>query len=91
MANARCATKQLDAVLHIVHFGDMENKLATYLKETGTSRREFAKIIGVDHSVVSKYASGDAFPGLDNALAIEEATAGKVPVAFWRDARLVGG
>jgi len=66
-------------------------RLTEFLNLSGTTRRKFAEQIGIDVSVVSRFARGLARPRVDTAVKIEEATAGKVPVAFWRDARLVGG
>lgn len=64
-------------------FADM-NELAAYLSETGISQRAFAKDIATDPSVVSRFVSGAARPGLDLAFVIEEVTTGRVPASCWR-------
>ena len=59
------------------------NKLATYLSLKKMSQREFGDLIGVDHSVVSRFVSGQARPGLDTAARIERHTAGLVTMMSW--------
>lgn len=61
------------------------NKLQQHLETNNIGRREFADQIGVDQSVLSRFCRGLARPGLDNAIAIERATAGAVPAAYWVD------
>ena len=61
------------------------NKLQHYLETNNIGRREFAELIGVDQSVLSRFCRALARPGLDNAVAIERATGGAVPVAYWVD------
>lgn len=68
----------------LCNMSGMEN-LATYLKSEKISQREFALSIGINHSVVSRFASGRARPSLSTALAIERATGGRVPVVAWEE------
>lgn len=59
------------------------NKLQHHLETNNIARREFAEQIGVDQSVLSRFCRGLARPGLDKAVAIERATDGAVPAAYW--------
>lgn len=59
------------------------NKLLEYLRDAGISQRKMAAAIHVDPSVMSRYLSGEARPGLDKAVAIERATDGAVPASCW--------
>ena len=61
-------------------------KLAAYLEEHKISQREFARLIGIDNSVVSRFLSRDAKPKLATAVRIERATNGAVPVSAWMEA-----
>lgn len=61
------------------------NKLKHHLKTTGTARKDFADLIGVDQSVLSRFCNNLARPGLDKAVAIERATGGAVPATYWVD------
>lgn len=60
--------------------------LHDWLEKTGTTQEEFAAKSGVPQPLVSKYANGKRRPHLDNAIAIERATDGKVPVESWTKA-----
>lgn len=59
--------------------------LAEYLDSTGTSQRAFAALVPVDPSVLSRYLSKRAKPGLSTALRIQRLTSGAVPVEVWDD------
>ncbi len=59
------------------------DELKKYLKEAGLTRTAFAKLAGVDQSLVSRYITGKLKPSLDRAVAIERATDGKVPPRVW--------
>lgn len=61
------------------------NKLQKHLEDNKIGRRDFADLIGVDQSVLSRFCRGLARPGLDKAVAIERATQGAVPAAYWVD------
>ena len=61
------------------------NKLKHYLEDNKIARRDFAALIGVDQSVLSRFCNDLARPGLEKAVAIERATGGEVPAAFWVD------
>lgn len=61
------------------------NKLQKHLEDNKIGRRDFADLIGVDQSVLSRFCRGLARPGLDKAVAIERATDGAVPAAYWVD------
>jgi transcriptional regulator with XRE-family HTH domain len=54
-----------------------------WLAKTGTTQLEFSQKSGIPQPLVSRYASGKGRPHLENALAIEKATNGDVPVAAW--------
>ena len=57
--------------------------LAEWLKSTETTQVAFAERTGIPQSEISKYARLARRPDIDNALAIERATAGEVPVEAW--------
>jgi DNA-binding transcriptional regulator YdaS (Cro superfamily) len=61
--------------------------LKTYLELKGVKIKEFADIIGVDASTVSKYINWHRKPSLDIAQRIVKATKGKVSIedllAYW--------
>jgi DNA-binding transcriptional regulator YdaS (Cro superfamily) len=57
--------------------------LATYLAENGISQKAFAALIGADPSVVSRFVSRAAKPGLELAMKIEDATGGAVSARSW--------
>lgn len=61
------------------------NKLQHHLETNNIARREFADLIGVDQSVLSRFCRNLARPGLDKAIAIERATDGAVPASYWVD------
>jgi hypothetical protein len=63
---------------------DPPNPLAAYLAKTNTSYAEFARVVGADRARIQRCAKGERRPGLDLALAIEEATQGAVPASYWR-------
>ena len=58
-------------------------KLTEYLKATGTTQSDFAALIGVDQSVVSRYLSKEAKPTIDRAVQIARLTNNAVPVEAW--------
>lgn len=60
----------------------MEN-LATYLKSRGISQREFARLLGVDPSIVSRLVHDLMRPSLELAVRIERLTNGLVTAASW--------
>jgi transcriptional regulator with XRE-family HTH domain len=43
-----------------------------YRKQKGLSQRELGKLIGVDHSHISKWETGSINPGADNLLKLSE-------------------
>lgn len=57
--------------------------LHDWLAKTHTTQLEFSEKSGIPQPLVSRYASGKGRPHLENALAIERATDGKVPVEAW--------
>jgi len=59
------------------------NKLDHHLKQKNVSRRDFARLINVHESVLSRFCNGLARPALDTAFAIERATDGEVPASSW--------
>lgn len=63
----------------------MRTKLAAYLSRKDESHRAFADRAGIPHlhPMISQWASGKRFPGLEAALAIETATEGEVPARYW--------
>lgn len=65
----------------------VRTRLATYLDRSKLSHRAFAEKAGIPHlhPMISQWAAGKRWPGLDAAVAIEEATDGAVPASYWRD------
>lgn len=59
------------------------NRLARWLKDTGTSQETFAASIGAHQTQVSRYVTGVRRPSRRLRKAIEDATGGKVPVSSW--------
>ena len=59
------------------------NPLDKYLRSSGESGRDLAKRAKVHYSRISRYRSGESVPMPDVADAIERATGGKVPAAYW--------
>jgi len=57
--------------------------LKEWLDLTGTTQVELEKQTGIPQALLSKYAIGRQRPHIDNAVAIERATDGKVPVETW--------
>jgi transcriptional regulator with XRE-family HTH domain len=53
-------------------------KLQDYLKKQGISFRQFAKEIGVSHTLISRYCSKERTPSMGTAKKIHNATKGKV-------------
>lgn len=53
-------------------------KLKTYMDKNNLSYRKFAQQLGIDHTSLFKYATGERTPRLNVALKIEKATKGKV-------------
>lgn len=70
--------------MHIAHMEKApDTPLAAYLRTKGLTQRQFAAMIGVNQSVVCRFASNAATPKLKTALLIEAATDGEVPVSSW--------
>lgn len=57
--------------------------LKEWLESTGTTQTVLAKKTEIPQALLSKYVVGRQRPHIDNAVAIEKATAGKVPVESW--------
>lgn len=61
-------------------------KLSSYLSKYNLSAGEFALLIGVNRSNVSRFCSGDRKPGLKTLEKIHEVTRGKVTASdFFED------
>lgn len=60
-----------------VHNGEME-QLAKYLSDTGTTQEQFAVLMGVKQSTVSRWIKGQATPNIETAFKIESVTDGEV-------------
>lgn len=59
--------------------------LSEYLKDEEISQRAFARVIGVDPSIVSRLVSRSMRPSLDLAVAIERQTDGVILAVSWVD------
>lgn len=55
----------------------------------GVTQEQLAAATGIAQSLLSKYERGPWVPGLQNALAIEKATGGEVPVETWTKREVV--
>lgn len=73
---------RLDHRLHVVQSARME-KIEAYLKDNGLSQRQFAELIGVDESLVSRYMAKTTKPKVERMFEIERITNGGVPVSAW--------
>ena len=63
--------------MHMVHMCDME-QLAKYLSDTGTTQEQFAVLMGVKQSTVSRWIKGQATPNIETAFRIESVSDGAV-------------
>jgi hypothetical protein len=57
--------------------------LKEWLESTGTTQTLLADKTGIPQALLSKYVVGRQRPHIDNAVAIEKETGGKVPVESW--------
>lgn len=57
--------------------------LKEWLDLTGATQTELSAETGIPQALLSKYVVGRQRPHIDNAVAIERATKGKVPVEQW--------
>ncbi|AYO80455.1 helix-turn-helix domain-containing protein [Sphingobium yanoikuyae] len=62
--------------------------LKSYLEAENQTQAEFAERVRTTPATISRLISGTLRPGLDLALAIDEATGGRVPASTWRSSRL---
>lgn len=60
-----------------------ETTLQRWLARTKFTQQDLERVTGIDQGLISKYARGKWAPGLRNALLIEKATGGGVPVDCW--------
>lgn len=60
--------------------------LGFWLAEEGRQRSWLARKLGIDASLVSRWATGDRVPRLEWRQRIEEITLGAVSVTAWPDA-----
>lgn len=58
-------------------------KLSRWLKLEKADHKQFCETVGISSNSLYKYLRGTRRPNLDQALAIERATKGKVPVEEW--------
>jgi DNA-binding XRE family transcriptional regulator len=59
------------------------NVLKKYRKDVSIRQTEFAEVVGVTQSTISKIESGEINPSLELAVAIERATGGAIPPSSW--------
>lgn len=63
---------------------DGPKRLARYFRTPGAlSAPDLAKSIGADRAQVWRWLRGERGPGLELALALQEATKGAVPASSW--------
>lgn len=60
-------------------------RLAQWLKERGMFQFEFAKMLDVSPSTITRIVRGDYKPRIDLAIQIEQETEGFVPIRGWSD------
>lgn len=58
-------------------------KLREYLRASQIRHADFARQLHVDPSTVSRWLAGKSQPRISQAIAIESATGGAVPVGSW--------
>ena len=78
---SRCKSLLLTRVLVRARLAFMT--LKAWMKSTSTTQEQLAEKTGIQQPLISKYLRGVQRPQLDNAIAIEKATEGKVPVEIW--------
>lgn len=61
--------------------------LPEWMERTGTTQVQLSEATGIPQPLLSKYVRGAQRAQLDNALAIERATGGLVPVEVWETGR----
>ena len=71
----RC-TVCLTCTVHQMHIAGM--RLSEFLAETGTKPTVLAREIGVAHSTVLRWASGEVIPSMEAMRRVAEATDGRV-------------
>lgn len=59
--------------------------LADYLEERKIPQKDFAALVGVDKSIISKICACKIRPSLDIAFRIKRVTGGAVPFEVWVD------
>lgn len=59
------------------------DRLIEWLASTKTTQLQLSERSGIPQPLISKYVTGKQRPNIDNALAIERATDGEVPVEAW--------
>lgn len=64
--------------------------LERWLKRKKISQNQFAEKSGISQSLLSKYIRRTRRPNVDQALAIERATDGAVPVEEWESSAAKG-
>lgn len=57
--------------------------LRDWMEKHGVTQARLSELTGIQQPLISKYLRGSQRPQLDNALAIERATEGAVPVEEW--------
>ncbi|WP_422932361.1 helix-turn-helix domain-containing protein [Sphingobium cupriresistens] len=65
----------------------LSGMLKPYLDAQNQTQAEFAERVQTTPATISRLIGGTLRPGLDLALAIEEATGGQVPASTWRSSR----
>ena len=67
----------------------VRTKLAVYLSRTPITHRALAAKAGIPHlhPMISQWAAGKRWPGLEAAVGLERATGGAVPASYWPDLR----
>lgn len=59
------------------------SSLSQYLEARSINQRQFAAMVGVDPSIISRLVADKMRPSLELAAAIQEATSGEVPAVGW--------
>ena len=64
-----------------------ENALSRWIDESGRTREQVAKLLGIPKPSLDRICRDDKRPNLDLAFRIERVTAGKIPAAAWASKR----
>jgi transcriptional regulator with XRE-family HTH domain len=62
--------------------------LDAHIRRSGQSQAAFARQAGFSQTIIWQWINGHRFPGKGAAQRLDEATAGAVPFALWKAAKI---